>query len=48
MASADMSKTLCEVFSAHHEAGVFTDYCRLVETGEPWFTALAFSVVIHL
>ncbi|BAU10274.1 PAS/PAC sensor hybrid histidine kinase [Leptolyngbya sp. NIES-3755] len=35
MTEADMSKTLCEVFPAHHETGLFADYCRVVETGEP-------------
>lgn len=35
MTEADMGKTLCEVFPAHHETGLFADYCRVVETGEP-------------
>ncbi|MBD3882892.1 PAS domain S-box protein [Phormidium tenue FACHB-886] len=26
---------LCELFPAHHESGLFDEYCRLVETGEP-------------
>ncbi|MGG6270463.1 PAS domain S-box protein [Leptolyngbya sp. AN03gr2] len=34
MTSADMSKTLCEVFPAHQECGLFEDYCLVVETGE--------------
>jgi PAS domain S-box-containing protein len=35
MTQADLSKTLCEIFPAHHETGLFADYCRVVETGEP-------------
>ncbi|MBW4524200.1 MAG: PAS domain-containing protein [Phormidium tanganyikae FI6-MK23] len=35
MTPADLSKRLCEVFPAHHTAGLLEDYCRVVETGEP-------------
>lgn len=35
MTRADIGKSLCEVFPAHHETGLFEEYCRVVETGEP-------------
>ncbi|OKH54497.1 hypothetical protein NIES2101_06690 [Calothrix sp. HK-06] len=34
MAPADIGKSLCEVFPAHYETGLFAEYCRVVETGE--------------
>jgi PAS domain S-box-containing protein len=30
-----MGRGLCEVLPAHRESGLFDEYCRLVETGEP-------------
>jgi PAS domain S-box-containing protein len=35
MTCADIGKSLCEVFSAHHKTDLFEEYCRVVETGEP-------------
>jgi PAS domain S-box-containing protein len=35
MMPADMSKSLGEMFPAYYTAGLFEDYCRVVETGEP-------------
>nr|WP_083887050.1 PAS domain S-box protein [Nodosilinea nodulosa] len=32
---AQIGRGLCEVLPAHRETGLFDDYCRLVETGEP-------------
>lgn len=31
----DLGKSLCEVLPAHRDSGLFTEYCRVVETGEP-------------
>ncbi|WP_315788849.1 PAS domain S-box protein [Fischerella sp. JS2] len=30
-----IGRGLCEIFPAHHESGLFDEYCRVVETGEP-------------
>jgi PAS domain-containing protein len=30
-----IGRGLCEVLPAHRESGLFDEYCRLVETGEP-------------
>ncbi len=35
MTAADIGKRLCEVLPAHCETGLFEEYCRVVETGEP-------------
>lgn len=35
MTDADMGRTLCEVFPAHRETGLFAEYCQVVETGIP-------------
>ncbi|WP_052672276.1 hybrid sensor histidine kinase/response regulator [Aliterella atlantica] len=35
MTQADLGKTLCQVLPAHRETGLFQEYCRVVETGEP-------------
>lgn len=35
MTAADIGKNLCEVLPAHRETGLFAEYCRVVETGEP-------------
>jgi PAS domain S-box-containing protein len=36
MTPADIGRSLCEVFPAHRETGLFEEYCRVVETGEPF------------
>lgn len=35
MTTADIGKGLCEVLPAHRKTGLFAEYCRVVETGEP-------------
>ncbi|BAZ10644.1 two-component hybrid sensor and regulator [Calothrix sp. NIES-4071] len=35
MTHADIGRRLCEAFPAHYETGLFEEYCRVVETGEP-------------
>ncbi|WP_309744188.1 PAS domain-containing protein [Chamaesiphon sp. OTE_20_metabat_361] len=35
MTEADRGKTLCEVFPALRETGLFAEYCQVVETGIP-------------
>jgi PAS domain S-box-containing protein len=35
MTPADIGKGLCELLPAHRESGLFEEYCRVVETGEP-------------
>jgi PAS domain S-box-containing protein len=35
MTAADMDRTLCEVFSAIRETGLFVEYCQVVETEIP-------------
>jgi PAS domain S-box-containing protein len=35
MTQADLGKRMCEVFPAHHESGLFAEYCQVVETGQP-------------
>lgn len=35
MASADIGQGLCELLPAHRQSGLFAEYCRVVETGEP-------------
>ena len=30
-----VGRLLCEILPAHRESGLFADYCRVVETGEP-------------
>lgn len=35
MTPADLGKNLCELLPNHRNAGLFEDYCRVVETGEP-------------
>jgi PAS domain S-box-containing protein len=35
MTAADMDKTLCELFPAVRETGLFAEYCQVVETGIP-------------
>jgi PAS domain S-box-containing protein len=35
MTAADIGKGLCELLPAHHDTGLFAEYCRVVETGEP-------------
>jgi PAS domain S-box-containing protein len=35
MTVADLGKSLCETFSWFRESGLFDEYCRVVETGEP-------------
>jgi CheY-like chemotaxis protein len=35
LTTADLGKGLCTLFPAHHETGLFDDYCRVIETGEP-------------
>jgi PAS domain S-box-containing protein len=36
MTADDIGKPLCELFPAHHESGLFAEYCRALETGEPF------------
>ena len=35
MTAADLGRTLCEWLPASQELGLFAEYCRVVETGEP-------------
>lgn len=35
MTKADIGKRLCKVLPCHHESGLFTEYCQVVETGTP-------------
>jgi len=35
MTAADTHRSLCEIFPAVRETGLFVQYCRVVETGEP-------------
>lgn len=35
MADVEMGLRMCEVLPAHRETGLFDEYCRVVETGEP-------------
>jgi PAS domain S-box-containing protein len=35
MTVTDLGKNLCETFSWFRESGLFDEYCRVVETGEP-------------
>ncbi|MCY7337574.1 MAG: hypothetical protein LH613_15420, partial [Chamaesiphon sp.] len=35
MTAADKHRSLCEMFPAVRETGLFVKYCRVVETGEP-------------
>jgi PAS domain S-box-containing protein len=35
MTVADLGRRLCELMPANRDTGLFADYCRVVETGEP-------------
>jgi hypothetical protein len=35
MTQAHIGQRLCELLPAHHETGLFEEYCQVVETGEP-------------
>lgn len=35
MTAADLGRGLCEALPSHREMGLFSEYCRVVETGEP-------------
>lgn len=35
LTSADIGKSLCELFPIQYESGLFSEYCQVVETGKP-------------